>query len=74
MQSDISKAKAREESPDAMAIRAANMDGTSGEMLGLIAEVCLLPLVLRTHIDNLRCMLNTKLRFARPTPWTLMIY
>jgi hypothetical protein len=39
IQSDISKAKAREESPDAMAVRAANTDGISGEMLALIAEV-----------------------------------
>lgn len=40
--SDISKAKAKEESPDGMAIRAATRAGTSTSPLAIIAEVNLL--------------------------------
>jgi hypothetical protein len=70
--SDISKAKARGESADAMAIRAAQEPSSSTSTLAVIAEVGP-PSRLKREKLTRRSMENTKVLFARATRSILTI-
>jgi hypothetical protein len=70
--SEISKAKAREETPDGMAIRAAQDPGTSTNTLAMIAEVGYSS-PRRAILISGSCTPITKSRFESQIRWTLTI-